>query len=140
MRQTDQFERLAGALPDHSGAGAPYAQPISDVVENRHVRPHGVALEHHTDVAIFGIEINAALGRRDRVAADLDLAAIGPLQPGNASKCRGLAAAGWAEQGDELAFLDGEVDVVDRYFGAEILAQVTELDHDIHGCTAKVCS
>jgi len=37
-------------------------QRIGDVLVDRHVRPHGVGLEHHADVALAGADQHAALG------------------------------------------------------------------------------
>ena len=105
------------------------------------MRPHGVTLEHHADIAVLGIEVDAALGAGDRVATDPYLAAIRLLEPGNASQSRRLAAAGRTEQGHELTLGNGEIDVLHRHLGTEILKQVVDLDHwprTGHGLTAKV--
>ena len=48
--------------------------------------------------------------------------------PKNAGLGRGLAAAAGAEEGDELAALDREVDVLDHGVGGEALAQMVELE------------
>ena len=83
------------------------------------------------------------LGAGDGLATDADFAAIGPLQPRDAAQRRGLAAAGGAQQGDELARRDSKIDVVDRDLVAEILVQAVERHHRFavaHGCTASVWS
>ena len=49
------------------------------------------------------VEMDAALGRGDGLAADADLAAVRPLQAGDAAQGRGLAAAGRAQQRHEFA-------------------------------------
>ena len=56
-----------------------------------------------------------------------DLAAAGGLQQVDAPQQRGLAGAGGADDGDDIALLDGEVDVPQNLMGAEGLAQVADL-------------
>ena len=72
------------------------------------MREERVGLEHHRDVAI---------GRRetgDIAVADGDLAGGRHFETGNHAERRGLATAGGAEEGDEFARFDMEVDVVHR--------------------------
>ena len=86
---------------------ARHLQREGDVLRHRHVRIERVGLEHHGELA---------LGRRlaGHVAAvDVDRAAAGVLQPGDQPQQRGLAAARRADEDDELAVLDVEVDVRD---------------------------
>ena len=45
---------------------AAHAQRVGDVVEDRHVRPDRVALEHHAHVALLGGHEHVALGRADQ--------------------------------------------------------------------------
>jgi hypothetical protein len=52
--------------------------------------------------------------RHDVDAIEQDLAAVHRRQAGDAAQQGGLAAAGRAEQGDELAFLDFAVDVAEH--------------------------
>ena len=66
-----------------------------------------------------------ALGRRlvgDVAAVDEDRAAGGVLEAGDQPEQRGLAAAGGADEDDELAVLDVEVDVRDDVDVAEGLS------------------
>ena len=51
----------------------------------------------------------------------IDLAGRDRLQPGDHPEQRGLAAAGRADEDDELAVLDVKVDAVDDLDGAEAL-------------------
>ena len=74
----------------------------------RHVRIERVVLEHHRDVAVARRHVV------DDVAADPDLAAGDLLQPGDHAQRGGLAAAGRADQHDELLVGDLEVDAVHR--------------------------
>ncbi len=52
----------------------------------------------------------------------------GHFQPGDHAQHGGLAAAAGPEQRHQLAFLDGEIDVVDRGDFAEILGHVFQFD------------
>ena len=101
------------------------------VLGNRHMRPDRVGLEHHADVADVGRRHDAAAGRRDRLARDSDLAAVGVLEAGNAPQGRRLAATRGAEQRHELALRDLERDVRDDLVGAVDLDQA--FDRDAHG-------
>ena len=66
----------------------------------------------------------------------------GRSRPAMQRSVGGLAAAGRPKQRHELARRDRKIDVVDRPLGAEMLAEVVELDHGFagraHGCTASV--
>ena len=64
------------------------------------MRVERVVLEHHRDVALGGLEVV------DDAAADRDLAAGDLFQPGDHAQQRGLAAAGGADDDDELAVAD----------------------------------
>ena len=71
------------------------------------MRVERVVLEHHGDVAVAGLELV------DHPAADRDLAGGDRLEAGDHAQQRGLAAAGGADEDDELAVGDVEVDAVD---------------------------
>ena len=82
------------------------------------MRIERIGLEHHRE---------AALGRRhvdDVRAVDQDLPAGDVLEPGDQAQQRGLAAAGRADEDDELAVLDLEVDVLDDVDRPEGFADV----------------
>src|ERR1051326_5892242 len=81
-----------------------------DVVEHAHVRPDGVALKDHADVALVWRDDAAAGAGIHDVLADLDLAALGRLQPRDAAQRAGLAAARWAKQRVELPAANAEAD------------------------------
>ncbi len=66
-----------------------------------------------------------------RLLAETDLAARQRQQAGDAIERRRLAAAGWAEQRDELARLDRKVDAVEGVVGAEGPAQSIEFEAGI---------
>ena len=81
-----------------------------------------VVLEHHGDVAIRGIELV------DDRAADRDLARRDVLQAGDHAQQRALAAARGADEDDELAVGDVEVDAVHDRDLAIRLADPVETD------------
>ncbi len=75
------------------------------VLVDVHVRIEGVGLEHHAHVALY---------RRHVVhvaTADGQLAAGDVFQTRDHPQQSGFAAAGGADEDDELPFLDGEVDI-----------------------------
>jgi hypothetical protein len=65
------------------------------------------------------------------VALEADLALGGLLEAGDHARSGGLAAARRAEHGEELAALDVEVRVVDRYEGPEAFRDVVDRDDDV---------
>jgi hypothetical protein len=75
------------------------------VVVDRHVRVERVGLEHHGDAALDGRHVV------DDHAVDLQRAAGDLLQPRDHPQKRGLAAARGADEDDQLALFDVEVDV-----------------------------
>jgi hypothetical protein len=86
------------------------------------VRKQRVGLEHHVD---------RALVRRDaleRLAIEIKLALGRFLEACQHAQQRGLAAARRAEQGEELALVDVEREVVDGGEGTEPLGHVLKRD------------
>ena len=81
-----------------------------------------VGLEHHGEAAILGIEVG------DVAVADGDPAGGDVEQAGEQVEQRGLAAARGAEQDQELAVLDREVEVLEHGQPAVGLDDVFELD------------
>ncbi len=78
-----------------------------DVLGHRHVRVERVALEHHRDVAVLGLDVV------DDPIADAQRALGGGLEPGDHAQGGGLAAARRAEQHHELLVQHLEVEPVD---------------------------
>jgi hypothetical protein len=73
-------------------------------------------LEHHVDRALIGRE------RGNIGAIDQDASPTRMLEPGDHAQQGCLTASGRPEQREQLASLDAEIDIVDRYGRAEILA------------------
>jgi len=69
-----------------------------------------------------------------RLALDQQLAAIEVLEATDGAQQRGLAAAGWPQQGDELIAADSQVEAVEGTYqvslgGTVMLHRATDLDH-----------
>ena len=101
-------------------AGKPQAE--RQVLAHRHVRVERVGLEHHGD---------AALARRhvvDELAVDQKLAVRDRFQSRDHAQRRRLAAAGRADEDDELAVGDVEIDAADGRLTAVDLDEVAQAD------------
>ena len=131
--EPDQIEQIAGAGPRGLHRQADDFGRQQHVVQNGSPFQQQRLLEHHADIA-GGIE------RCFRVA-DLDGAAVGIMQPGQDLQHRGLAAAGGADQRDQLAFLHVHGDVGDgeefRALGPIDLADVAQADEGLFGAHAS---
>ena len=79
------------------------------VLIHGHVGVQGVALEDHGDITVLGGHVI------DQLAVDVQLAFGNLLQAGHHAQSGGLAAAGGADQDDELLILDIQVELLDRY-------------------------
>ena len=99
---------------------AQHLERKAHILGHRHMRVERVGLEHHGDAAIRGRH------RVHRLAADQQLAGGDLLQPGDHAQQGGLAAAGRADEDDQLAVLDGERDVADGLDPAEGFGDVLE--------------
>ena len=114
--EPDTFERGGGAglalgrrqVPD---------QTERDVVGDAEPGQQPRLLEHHADLGVragddLAVEAHGAIGR--------------PLEAGDQAQDRALAAAGAADQRDDLAGFDGEADAVERVSAVRIsVAEVT---------------
>ena len=99
------------------------AQTEGDVLIHGHGREEGVVLEHHTDVALF----NRDMG--DVLVLDDDGALNRLNEAGDGAQGGRLAAAGRAEEGEELAFLDMDVDVLEGRKVAETDLDAIQMNH-----------
>ena len=87
------------------------------VLGDRHVRVQRVVLEHHRDVAVLRRDVG------DVAVADEDAARVDLFEAGEHAQRGGLAAAGGADEDEELAVGDLEVELVDGgAFGARVEA------------------
>ena len=98
--------RLGDLALDLRRLRADHLQRKADVLRHRHVRVERVALEHHGDVALAGLEVG------DVLAVHQHAAAADRLQPGQDAQVVVLPEPDGPEQHEELARLDGEIDAV----------------------------
>jgi hypothetical protein len=86
------------------------------------VRKQRVALEHGTHRPVFGGAV------REVVAVQENAPAIRQVEAGDHPQQRGLAATGGAEQREEFACLDREVDAIDGREIAKTARDVLNLE------------
>ena len=135
VAQAHEPQGLADAAGDLGPRQLADLQREGDVLEHAQVRPDGVGLEHHAEVALVRRHRHGLGGIEHHAAADLDAAGVGRLQAGDAAQRRGLAAAGGPEQADELAVGGDEAHVVDDELVAEALAE--PIDPDAHAVSIQ---
>ncbi len=134
-QQADKIERGAGALGQ---LGALFRRAENPLHRQVHVLEAGqpgqqrVVLEHHG--AVRAGPGDFALGAQQHAAGRAG-------QAGDQVQQGGLAAAGMADQGDELALLHRQVDVAQRDEGAlaggESLAHAFDAYEFLHGATPR---
>ena len=78
------------------------------------MRPDRIGLKNHADISLIRYDEDSIAGVEDGSAAQLDLAALRPLQARDASESRCFATAGGSEESKKLALLDGKTDIVNR--------------------------
>ncbi len=83
-------------------------------------------LEDHADPAPYGVDVDVRVGEFG--AADEDLALAGFLQQVHTAQQRRLAGAGRADDADDLALADLQVDALEDLVVAEGLVQVLDVD------------
>src|SRR5258708_11890210 len=106
--ELDEVEGARNTLGNLLAGAAPRLQAEADIGGDRHVRKDGVVLIHHADVAAMRRDLV------DRPTADENPAAVLAVESGDgAQQCR-LAAARWAQKGEEIPRLDDDVDVIQR--------------------------
>ena len=110
-----QRQHLVDARRDLGLRQAVLLQAEGDVARDRQMREQRVALEHHVDRP----PVRRHAG--DVLAVEQDAALVGRLEAGEHAQQRGLAAAGRAEQREELALVDVERHAVDGGEAAEAL-------------------
>ena len=110
MRQADPLE--GPRRPRGAGwPGTPrYSRPVATLSSAREVLEQEELLEDHAE-AVRAQAGQPAVGQAlDRVAGDAHRAGGRPVQAGGEIEQRGLAGAGRADDGDQLAAADGQVD------------------------------
>ena len=108
-----------------------HPQAEGDVLEHRHVAEQRVVLEHEADMALAGA------ARQRILAVERHLAGIGPVEARDDPQQRGLAGAGRAEQRQQFAVADLQIDVVERGEGAELLDDVLDFNGHSELCPSS---
>ncbi len=123
-----RFEHLGDALVGIGLGHAGDLEAEGDVLRHGQVGEQRIGLEHHADVALVGLQ------PRDVLAADDDGAGGRLLEAGDHAQHGGLAAAGRAEEGDELAGADIEVEILHHGRRAIGFADVLDREEGVgHG-------
>ena len=121
--QADQLEhRLDPPLPVRDGHPL-HLQPEADVRRDVAVREELFVLEHHPDAAAVGGQAS------DVSPVQVDRARRGHDEAGDDAQERRLAAAGGAEQGDDLGVADGQRSVAEDGRAVERDRDVTNFEH-----------
>ena len=123
---------------------------LDEVPDDCEVREQVEVLEHHADLRPHGGDGTVAVCAEDAAdfvaigdfAVDADAALLGHLKVIDAAQQRGLAAAGGADDADDLAGGHRKIDTLQHMQGAEILVQAFDLDHRpgllvVHGCLRR---
>ncbi len=112
---------LPGPPPGDQSAAAGVAGAQGDVLGHRHPRDEPEVLVDEGHVPGCGMAAEGMAGHRD-------LARVGPVHPGEHLDEGGLSGSVGAEQGEDAAAPDVEVDRVQREGAAEPLAQAAQAD------------
>ena len=127
-READQAQRLRHLGADLGAAGADHLQRVGDVVVDGAVGQQLEVLEDGADVAPQLRDLLLRQGA-DVAAGDADRAVGGRLVADQRLDQGRLAAAGRADEEDELAAVDRQRDPVERHVAARIdLGHVAQLD------------
>ena len=120
----DQRQRVADIPVDLLFGQVAQAQTEGDVVIHLHVRPERVFLEHHRGRPLVGRHVDDAL------PVDLDIARRGLFKARDHPQRGRFAAAARAQNAQEFAILNLDVEIVDGHDGVgkrpELLAEVDE--------------
>ena len=106
---------LADGLVDLVGVDLAELERERHVLVDGHVRVEGVGLEDHRDVAVLGLDVV------DHATVDLEGAGGDVLEAGDHAQRRGLAAAGRADEDDELLVSDLKVEVLHPLIAVGVL-------------------
>src|SRR3954451_2862491 len=121
LAEPDELEQLTHALAPIPLVLPTEPQAVLDVLCGSHVREERVGLEDHPHVALV---------RRDArhvFPVDDDPSGVGSIEAGDDAERRRLAAARRAEQRQELALAELDLDSVERLDGAEVAVEVLQL-------------
>ncbi|MNP01130.1 hypothetical protein D3C76_929340 [compost metagenome] len=131
--ELDHAQHTLHPLADVGLAEVAHAQRKGQVLGHGHVREQRVVLEHHADVALVRRHVV------DRAPGQLDFTGGGGFEAGQHHQAGGLARAGRAKQGEELALADIQVEVFDdQRLAVVALLHTTEADQRFAGCSVRL--
>ncbi len=133
--QVDQRQHLGHARG--AALARPALQAEGHVLRDAHVRKQRIVLEHHADAALLGADPATA---GDDLAGDLDLALVGAVEPGDQAQRGRLAAAAGADDQQDLAGRDLEVELAQRLDLAIALADAAQAQLGSGLCRHGACS
>ncbi|MBA7591329.1 hypothetical protein ES708_33482 [subsurface metagenome] len=105
-----------------------YPQPIGHVLEDRHVRKQGVALEYHADVS------SERRDRREVPTEKINGSTGRFFESGDAAQGGGFSAAAGSQKGEQLSLLNIQIRIVQGLylvvFPPENLAEILDRQSD----------
>jgi hypothetical protein len=106
----DEAENVLNLVPDLvlPVAGTRDLQGERDILEYRHVRPHGIILKDHADIP--KMRWNELSRRNDHDVAKRDFAGLGALKSSDAPQRGRFATSARTKKGEELALANVEGD------------------------------
>ena len=126
LRDLHGLQNLVHALLDLFLGQMAVFKAESDVLAHGHMRENGVILENHADVALVRRNIV------DDLAVESDGAALDGVKARNHAQQGRFAAAGRAEQREELALLDIQIQIGDDDVLAIFLDDVLKMNAYAH--------
>ena len=108
--------------------GAPRLQRKREVLGNGHVREQRILLKYHADISLVRLDL------RDRPVLEEDFAGRGVFKPRQHLQASRLAASRRAEQRDEFALGNTQIEVVHgQRMPVVTLADTGKLDESVSG-------
>ena len=128
--EPDEVERGGGPALDLRAREPAFLQPECHVLPHRHMRPQGVVLEHHPDIALPRGHAGHVL------TADANRTRLRLEESREQAQQSGLAGTRRAEEGEELSRLDRDADVGQHARLSVREGDVPELHPDLLECFA----
>ena len=123
--ESHELERGIRAAPYFLARQPALLESESHVPRHRHVRPEGVVLEHHADIALPRLDAGHV------APADEELACLVLVEAGDQAQQRRLARARGPQEREELPRLHSERDVVQDFGGPIRQLDILRLDADL---------
>ena len=127
----DRLQRLGDARFGFGRWNFPFLQAERDIFCHRHVRPQGIALEHHSRAPLVGRKFCHIL------LVEKNPAGFRGVKSGDAPQEGRLPASARPQKKEQLARMNPETDVVQRDGGTEFFDEILDGDGD-HFCGGGV--